>query len=645
MAQTVRGEFGDASLIALKDPRICRLVPFWRRVFEQLKLEPSFVIPVRNPLDVAASLVRAEETDVAKGMLLWLQHFVAAEHDTRDLPRCFVSYDQLLRDWRAVVAKLSAALDLSLPRLGRRAEAEIDGFLKLDLQHHTSSSDELLARYDVPGWVKRVHDWAQRAVADERPDPALLDEVHAELAPAEASFGPLLASLELQRDQARDRALRAGRQLEAAHELGHDLRQQVARARDELTHAERELATREDDLAHARRQIARGEQEMARLVEWVKTVVEWQARTHGDPDSASADLEVALRAFEGAGVERVPQIAGLGVRLTQQSAEIARLAERADLARAEADALREERQLLRDALTAGQSEREQLVEKRRAEVTALEERVREQSDSARRELDSVIAERDRATREREAQHAEALREQDRTIRRLERERRFESARHEGRIQGLWQQVSARDAELAGLRDTLTAHALETATLRDHVGRHLSEIAALHQLAASRAPRARTAHVGGRARRIAQLAWWTLTLRLRARIRDERAVSALRGSLLFDADFYLAHNADVAEAGLDPLVHWVRCGAREGRDPGPHFCTSFYLEHNPDVAASGTNPLAHYLQCGAVEGRDPSPHFSTVDYRAANPIVDETGVNPLAHQIALARALGEADPAS
>lgn len=48
----------------------------------------------------------------------------------------------------------------------------------------------------------------------------------------------------------------------------------------------------------------------------------------------------------------------------------------------------------------------------------------------------------------------------------------------------------------------------------------------------------------------------------------RRASRLRQSGLVDAAWYLARNADVAEAGMDPVLHYIRYGAREGRAPNP-----------------------------------------------------------------------------
>jgi glycosyltransferase involved in cell wall biosynthesis len=72
--------------------------------------------------------------------------------------------------------------------------------------------------------------------------------------------------------------------------------------------------------------------------------------------------------------------------------------------------------------------------------------------------------------------------------------------------------------------------------------------------------------------------------------------------LFDAEWYLACNRDVAAAKVDPLTHYLKSGATEGRDPSPAFSTSNYLRDCPDVATNGINPLVHFLRFGRQEGR-------------------------------------------
>jgi O-antigen biosynthesis protein len=80
--------------------------------------------------------------------------------------------------------------------------------------------------------------------------------------------------------------------------------------------------------------------------------------------------------------------------------------------------------------------------------------------------------------------------------------------------------------------------------------------------------------------------------------------AIAGSALFDAEWYLSKNPDVAATKLDPALHYLRYGAREGRSPGPLFDGQRYLKENPDVERSNYNPLIHFVRTGWREGRTP-----------------------------------------
>ena len=110
------------------------------------------------------------------------------------------------------------------------------------------------------------------------------------------------------------------------------------------------------------------------------------------------------------------------------------------------------------------------------------------------------------------------------------------------------------------------------------------------------------------------------------------ITVARPDPLFDAQYYLAHNPDVAAAGVDPYQHYLIYGWKEGRDPSALFDTNYYLTQNPDVRAAGVNPLLHFELYGWKEGRDPSLLFSDKQYLAAYPDVAGAGVDPLLHYV-------------
>ena len=85
--------------------------------------------------------------------------------------------------------------------------------------------------------------------------------------------------------------------------------------------------------------------------------------------------------------------------------------------------------------------------------------------------------------------------------------------------------------------------------------------------------------------------------------DSELILQLSG--LFDSDYYLEQNPDLAAAGLDPVQHYLEHGYKEGRNPSAIFNSAKYLSENVDVRVSGANPLRHWVLYGSKEKR-PSP---------------------------------------
>jgi hypothetical protein len=128
---------------------------------------------------------------------------------------------------------------------------------------------------------------------------------------------------------------------------------------------------------------------------------------------------------------------------------------------------------------------------------------------------------------------------------------------------------------------------------------------------------------------AQRSFWNLAL-TDGKTRDD--LNVIRESGLFDEQFYLRRYEDVRQSGMDPLVHYVRYGAMERRNPNPYFHTPYYLGQCPEAAACRINPLRHFIEVGAGKRLSPSPFFDTAAYLEENPEVAASGVNPLLHYI-------------
>lgn len=136
LAAIAAERFREAPLWLLKDPRLCLLLPLWLEVAAGLGHRAACVLVSRHPMEVVASLARRNAFSNGHALLLWLDHVFAAEEISRGRPRCFVTYDQVLSDWSAVVSRVGRELDISWPNVAVTVRSEVEGFLDPVLHHH-----------------------------------------------------------------------------------------------------------------------------------------------------------------------------------------------------------------------------------------------------------------------------------------------------------------------------------------------------------------------------------------------------------------------------------------------------------------------------------------------------------------------------
>jgi hypothetical protein len=115
----------------------------------------------------------------------------------------------------------------------------------------------------------------------------------------------------------------------------------------------------------------------------------------------------------------------------------------------------------------------------------------------------------------------------------------------------------------------------------------------------------------------------------------------RTSALFDGGYYLSQNADVRNAGVNPMLHYIKKGYFEGRSPSPLVDINFILQQiatadrslrERDMAVASRKILSNYggIRELLIEtGCDPSVFFSNSFYREANlGLVSESDLIPI-----------------
>ena len=216
IAEILSAEFAGSPLWAVKDPRLSRLLPLWRPLLDELGVAARFVLAMRHPAEVAASLARRDGINAQCAALLWLRHVLEAERETRGRPRAILHYEDLVAPagWRPTLARLETGLGLDFPA----ADEAVEAYLAPELRHHRAENAAL------SGWVGAVYGAFRSGSANL---PAVCDAVQGELDRAGGLFLPLLG--ETVRGLADLRAQLSRSQHEAA-----ELRAVAARAQTEI---------------------------------------------------------------------------------------------------------------------------------------------------------------------------------------------------------------------------------------------------------------------------------------------------------------------------------------------------------------------------------------------------------------------------
>ncbi|MWD29652.1 sulfotransferase family protein [Aquicoccus sp. SCR17] len=422
-------EFGEAPLILIKDPRICRMVPFWSSAVIEAGYTPRYVLTLRNPLEVAKSLQQRNQMEISESLLLWLRHMLDAEAATRGLPRHVTSYGTLLSNWVALVRTLQERLDLVLPQFDDRAMLQIEEFLSGGLRHFDELPEKITDNPALSAWIRETYEIFERwaASGEVKADYKKLDRIRVAFDAAAPIFGELV-----------------GPPAEGRRKLQSDL--EDFRIRTEKLETELEASREEAGTLQAREErISALEAELKELHgRMAETRSALEQRRH-EADQASERAEAAEKARLELAEEKLRHLQELGDmsrRLTEtEDAARARLAKETGRWEAELETLRKRAE-------SDRAEAESRVAALMAEQKAAESRLGEQQ----RELGQLAGLLARSQQELDQAQAESGQEMEarrrlesevRTLRTVERERQADLARLDAEVKALRSSTSWR----------------------------------------------------------------------------------------------------------------------------------------------------------------------------------------------------------
>jgi hypothetical protein len=124
----------SSGVIAWKDPRLSLLLPFWRTVTPIA----ATIVVVRDPREVAASLLSRNGIDLPQAMILWLRYLYAGT--ANDRAHLLVRDRDFFVDLRGTLWRMAA--HVGLPPPDQAVTDEADAHLDPSLRHHVSDEDE-----------------------------------------------------------------------------------------------------------------------------------------------------------------------------------------------------------------------------------------------------------------------------------------------------------------------------------------------------------------------------------------------------------------------------------------------------------------------------------------------------------------------
>lgn len=106
-AEEFAKDLGVGTGWALKDPRFCLTLPFWRTVLDDTF---TLVLPFRSPTAVANSLSARDGFERDLGLALWQQYHVSLLQESMGLKLFPVNFQKLIQNPLAVVSELAEDL-------------------------------------------------------------------------------------------------------------------------------------------------------------------------------------------------------------------------------------------------------------------------------------------------------------------------------------------------------------------------------------------------------------------------------------------------------------------------------------------------------------------------------------------------------
>jgi hypothetical protein len=134
MRKIIKDNFDKYNIFALKDPRMCFLLPIWEEVLKNIDIETEAIVIVRDPSEVFFSLKKRNNINFLTSFHLWHTYISNAETNTRNMKRYFVMFDDLIEKKDETINNIIKIFELNIDFEKNRNR--IYRFLDKKLKHY-----------------------------------------------------------------------------------------------------------------------------------------------------------------------------------------------------------------------------------------------------------------------------------------------------------------------------------------------------------------------------------------------------------------------------------------------------------------------------------------------------------------------------
>ena len=163
----LRSTFIDHPLWGFKDPRTIRLLPFWRSALHRLDVDECYLLVIRNPRNVANSLMRRHGMDAVTAHLLWLVYVVPNLSKIADRSFIVADYDIVMAEPRQQLERIARGLKLPLNNASKAGIEEFaSNFLDPSLRHSFFNESDFELDLNLPPLTREAYLWLRWLATD-----------------------------------------------------------------------------------------------------------------------------------------------------------------------------------------------------------------------------------------------------------------------------------------------------------------------------------------------------------------------------------------------------------------------------------------------------------------------------------------------